>query len=328
MLLRSTAEIKTILPIGIGNDFNRLAPHIANAENKYIKSLLGSNMYDELVEFYQIDYPENPTEVQIATKTLIEKVQHALIHLAYFVGFDFLNSTISDAGFQRSESENLKSLYKYQEDNLRTYFSDAGFNGLDDLLIFLEENIDHFGEFKASQNWTRLRSSFLPTVQAVESVPFNIHESRLIFLALKPHVAYIEDTTIKKVLGETIYNYIKTEMIKDSPAAKVTAILPYIRKPLIYLSSALLMEETGATLGEKGLYFEKKHPIFRGNTRKEPSPPDTVAFMVERNRRMGTNYLNGLISYLVENSEDWSDYSGEITFSISRDNTDKKTFWA
>ena len=117
-------------------------------------------------------------------------------------------------------------------------------------------------------------------------------------------------------------------MVKDSPAAKVTAILPYIRKPLIYLSSALLMEETGATLGEKGLYFEKKDPLHRGNTKKEPSPADTVAFMVERNRRMGMNYLNGLISYLVENSEDWTDYSGETTFSISRDNTDKKTFWA
>jgi len=328
MLLKSTAEIKTILPIGIGNDFNRLAPHIANAENKYIKSLLGSNMYDELVEFYEIDYPENPTEVQIATKTLLEKVQYALIHLAYFVGFDFLNSTITDAGFQRSETENLKGLYKYQEDNLRAYFSEAGFNGLDDVLVFLEENIDHFGEFKVSQNWTQLKSSFLPTVQVIQEIPFNIHDSRLIFLALKPHTAYIEDTTIKKVLGETIYNYIKTEMVKDAPAEKVKAILPYIRKPLIYLSSAMLMEETGATLGEKGLYFEKKKPLFRENTQKEPSPADTVAFMTERNRKIGTNYLNGLISYLIENAEDWTDYSGETTFSISRDNTDKKTFWA
>jgi len=56
--------------------------------------------------------------------------------------------------------------------------------------------------------------------------------------------------------------------------------------------------------------------------------PYTVSFMVERNRKMGTNYLNGLISYLLDNEEDWPDYTGETTFSFSRNNTDKKTFWA
>jgi hypothetical protein len=328
MLLKSITEIKSILPIGIGNDFNRLAPHIANAENKYIKSLLGTATYNKLTEFYSTDYPDNPTDQQKAFKTLLEKIQHSLIHLTYYAGFDFLNTTISDSGFQRTETDNLKGLYKYQEDNLRNYFSDSGFNSLDDVLIYIEENIIHFEEFKNSSNRTELKSSFLPTVKVIESIPFIIHNSRLIFLSLKPHTAYIEDTIIKKILGDTIYAYIKSEMIKDSPDPKVSAILPYIRKPLIYLSSALLMEETGATLGRKGLYFEKINPIFRGNTNKEPSLPYTVSFMVERNRKMGTNYLNGLISYLLDNEEDWPDYTGETTFSFSRNNTDKKTFWA
>ena len=32
MLFQNVNEIKAILPIGVGNDFNRLKPHIENAE--------------------------------------------------------------------------------------------------------------------------------------------------------------------------------------------------------------------------------------------------------------------------------------------------------
>ena len=149
MLFKTIAEIKNFLPIGAGNDLNRLKPHIENAENKFVKPLLGTAMYDELVEFYETEYPAEPTEVQEATLLLLTKVQHAVIHLAYFVGFDFLNVSVSDAGFQRIESERTKGLYKYQEDNLKSYFSEAGFNALDDVLVYIENNIAHFNEFKA-----------------------------------------------------------------------------------------------------------------------------------------------------------------------------------
>lgn len=44
MLFSNVNEIKAILPIGVGNDFNRLKPHIENAENRYIKPLLDFDM--------------------------------------------------------------------------------------------------------------------------------------------------------------------------------------------------------------------------------------------------------------------------------------------
>ena len=328
MLFKTITEIKAFLPIGVGNDFDRLKPHIASAENKYIKPLLGTSMYDELQEFYNATYPASPSDVQIAMKELLEKVQLALIHLAYFVGFDFMNVSATDAGFHRTESEKLKSLYGYQENSLRKFFSDAGFDNLDDVLVYLEENIEYFAEFKAQTNYTVLKQSFLPTVKVVEEIPFNLHGSRLTFLALKPGISYIEDTQIKKLLGTTIYNTIKTEMVKDSPAGKVTAIIPYIRKPLIYLATAFLMKETGADLTEKGLYFEKTDPVFRGTLKKEPAEMARVSELVKRNQLVGEGYMEELKRYLVENADDWADYSGQTGRVFNRDNTDKKTFWA
>lgn len=325
MLFKKIDEIKTFLPIGVGNDFLRLKPHIENAENKYIKTVLGTAMFDELQEFYEAEYPEEPTEVQKAMLQLQTKTQHALIHLAYFVGFDFLNVNVSDAGFQRIESERTKGLYKYQEENLKSYFSDAGFNALDDVLVFLENNIEHFAEFKAQTNWDELKTAFLPTVKIVEKIPFNLHGSRLTFLALQPHIAFIEDSVIRPTLGTAIYSEIKTEMAKDTPSEKVSAILPHIRKPLIYLASALLMEETGATLDKKGLYFEKFTGTEPDNKMKGPSTEERIAAMIARNRMIGNSYLDMLKSYLMEN---WDAWEGNNKRLPNRDNNGKKTFWA
>ena len=329
MLFKTITEIKTFLPIGTGNDFNRLKSHIENAENMYIKPLLGVDMYDELVEFYEDALPlAEPTEVQLAMIDLLERIQHSVIHLAYFVGYDFLNVSVSDSGFQRLESEHKKGLYKYQEDNLKQYFSDAGFNSLDTILLFLETNITHFAEFKVSSNWTIFKSSFIPTVTTLEQIPYTIYGSRLTFLSLKPHLAFIEDTIIKQTLGETIYSEIKAEMIKDAPAGKVTAILSYIRKPLIYFAAALLMEETGATLGKNGLFFEKLNGNNPDNRVKQPSTEERILARIKRSNDVGNAYLDALKSYLISNAEDWAAFDGTTGSIFNRDNTDKKTFWA
>jgi hypothetical protein len=223
------------------------------------------------------------------------------------------------------ETERTKGLYKYQEDAIKAFFAETGFNALDDVLLFLEVNISSFGEFSASENYPKLKQAFLPNMDTVEKIPFNIHRSRLIFLALQPSIAFIEDTSIRPVLGKTIYETVKIEMAKAETSAKVLLLLPYIRKPLIYLASAMLMEETGATLGDKGLYFTKNEDQQRAKTVKSHSAEERIAVMVTRNRNIGDSYLEMLKTYLIANFEEYSGQQGSI---YKRDNYGKKTFFA
>jgi len=107
---------------------------------------------------------------------------------------------------------------------------------------------------------------------------------------------------------------------------KVLALLPFIRKPLIYLASAMLMEETGATLYDKGLYFEKNEDQQRAKVVKSHSSEERIAALVSRNRGIGNNYLGFLKGFLVAN---WpEEYSGQTGSPFKRDNNGKKTFWA
>jgi hypothetical protein len=138
----------------------------------------------------------------------------------------------------------------------------------------------------------------------------------------------VEDLDIKPLLGETISNEIKLEMVKPKPSIKVLAIIPVIQKALAYLATALLMEESGADLTEKGLYFESTSSENNLTTNKQPAESDRINFLSKRNKGIGMNYLEQLKSYLIANATDWPAYSGQTGNALRRNNTDKKSFWA
>jgi hypothetical protein len=334
MLFKTIDEIKQFLAVGAGTDFNRLKPHIQNAETAYLRPLLGTGLFNELQDFYD-NPPETPLVGQnILFDELMSLVQRTLIHLTYWSGFQVLNATISDGGFKRTENEKVKSLFKYQEVELKEYFKTTGFNGLDEILFYLEmeikkstDEVKYFQSFADSDAWTILKSSFIPDTNTFNSIVF-INHSRLTFLRMKTPLQLVEDLDIKPLLGEAIFNEIKLEMQKPKPSMKVLAILPVIQKALAYLASALLMEESGADLTEKGLYFESTSSENNLTTNKQPAEIDRINFLAKRNKGIGLNYLERLKSYLIIHATDWPGYSGQTGNVLRRNNTDKKSFWA
>lgn len=328
MLFKTLPEIQEYLAVGAGTDINQLKPHILNAETAYIRPLLGSSLFDQLQEFYnEPNRGSGSGDISVeAYANLLAKVQKSLIHLAYWMGFQALNATISSLGFKRTESTTVKSLYHYQEDELKDYFKTAGFNGLDEVLEYIESNINDFDDFDMSPTWTVMKSAFIPDTKTFDKIIF-INNSRLTFLRLKSYFGLIEDMEIHTILGTVIFEEIKAEMVMDSPAGKVLSILPYIQKPIAFLSTSMLMEESGADLTEKGLYFESLTANKDSIINKKPSDASSIAVLYARNRSLGNAYLDQLKSYLVAHISDWPSYSGQIGSVYNRDNAMKKTFW-
>ena len=320
-------EIREFVPVSSSSDFDSVAPHISNAERDYLIPVIGTAMFEKLMVIYKAEFVEDLTEVEQKSAELLRLVQSSVIHIAYWIGFDLLNSHISDGGFKRTESTSVKGLFKYQEENLKTYFRTNGFNGLDTVLQFLETNSSEFGEFSESPAVTMLKSAFIPTTDIFNELIF-INKSRLTFLRMKAHMQLIEDTEISTILGHAVFAFVKSEMVKPNPETKVTKLLSYIRKPVAYLASALLMEESGADLTDNGLFFTSTASGYNNDTERKPASSDRIAILVTRNRNIGNAYLDQLRSYLSANSSDWSEVTPLSGKVLRRDNTNKKTFWA
>lgn len=314
-------EVRKYVPVSVSSEFDSLAPHVANAERDYLIPVIGQETYDILQEHYT-----GSTESEKKTK-LLELVQSAVLHIAYWIGYDLLNVEVTDGGFRRTESTAVKGLWKYQDENLKGYFRTNGFNGIDTVLQYLEDNATAFPEFSASKEYTVLKSSFIPNTLIFDRIVF-INRSRLTFLRMRPHMQLVEDAEIAPILGPVAYEYVKSQMTSDTPDDKVVKLLEYIRKPVAYLASAYLMEESGADLKDNGLYYTSTIAISNNDTERKPATGDRIQIMVKRNRNLGNAYLDQLRSYLVANAADWTDVSPSTGKVLRRDNTDKKTFWA
>lgn len=126
-------EVRRFVPVTSSSDFDSLIPHLGIAERDYLIPVIGQATYDRLQTLYNRnsesytgditpDSTSGDTELESEDlEKLLLQVQSAVIHLAYWIGFDLLNAHITDGGFKRIESDTVKGLFKYQEENLKKH---------------------------------------------------------------------------------------------------------------------------------------------------------------------------------------------------------------
>lgn len=318
MLVRDIADIKKHIAISSNTTFDKVKPYIESAERDFFIKLIGAEQYKELDDAYSA--PEGKLSY------LLNISQNAVCNLAFFRGFSFLSVKISDQGFQRVEGEKFKSLYMNQERNLKETFKSDGFNGLDQVLEYLEENIDDFAKFKASSNYTVIKASLIPNTKTFDGI-YDINNSRLVFLKLRRFLTEAEDLDLLPVIGAPLLSRIKTELAKETPDPKIKAILKAVQKPLPYLAIARGIKQLRVNVTDNGVFFESKDKTNNDGKMLNTIPDNFALVLAEDAQNTGNQYMEILKSTLAAAAEDYPEYIGSSSAVVRRNNSDKRTVW-
>lgn len=322
-------EIKQYLSIDVGLSFDTIKPYIASCEAEYIKPLLGTLQYNELLAYYNwknthsgsgsYNNTGSSSADAPALELLLQACQKALINLAFFRGFAIvIVSGFANNGPYRLENENQKTLYKYQEDNLRDLFKTEGFNGLDEILRHLEENINLYPLFEASAQYQSIKTSFIKSAVDFSNCHF-INDNRLIFVRLQPNISAVEQKIIKPQLGLPLYNKIKNDQAFDN---ELTTLIKYA---IAKLSIADAITHFNLNITEQGLMLTELSLI---NSYQKNKPADVslnVSVRTEAEKE-AQSYLDMITEYLAINTEKFKDYYDPQTKAsiIEINNTNKK----
>lgn len=103
-------EFRQYLPVNVSINFDTLAPALGDAEQKHILPTIGQTNFNTLAAYYASTHTTPDTEKE----NLIEKLQAAVIRLAFFENFDLLSVTLTDSGLQDFNGESRA--YRYQAD--------------------------------------------------------------------------------------------------------------------------------------------------------------------------------------------------------------------
>ena len=315
-------EFKKYLPVNINLRFETIASHIALCEENYIRPLLGSALFERLASYYAA-HPTLPTDD--ADKQLIEKVRFAIIRLAIWKGYDIISANISDVGVS-AEVDKENRLYRYQEENIKRTLKEEGFNYLDNILLYIEENDTDYPEFASSGHALSSTQSLIRNTKMFDEC-YQIGGSRLVFLKMRPYIRDVELIELQHRIGPDFYREL---LSADETVTKYSAILPYIRLYVVYSAVASGIGELRKMPTEKGLLFETssmEEVQLQQVTRRDLTETRTMLM------HKAEQYMAAAIHTIKLHPDDYPDYIGFAGDSpedgiIRRDNTNKKTFLA
>lgn len=208
-LVTTLEQFKQHVTINFDFDFNGVLPYIKKAERKFIKPVTGQGMYE--------DYSEtNPTAGKpLEVLELLQEASSNLAMLAYtFVGV----IQISDNGFHISHNQNSKTAEWWQIRDLRRALLYTGNEAIDEALAIMEANPADFTDWVEEDGYTIFTEFYVRKTQDFQNW-FNIENSRLTFLKLRPHLRKVEDQFITPMLGEATAAQIKAEATNEATKA-------------------------------------------------------------------------------------------------------------
>jgi hypothetical protein len=329
MLILTADDIRTYIPVSVSATIIKVEPFIEIAENKYLKKIFGLDFLTKLNT-----YNTSSSQDDDNMNYVLNLAKRAECFLAYYEGFDLINTKINDSGFHRVEDQNDKSLFAYQERQLKSYFYETGLNTLEDLLEYLETHIDEvvFNDWADSDEYQEQKQYLINSAKEFTKVYKPLKNSRLVYLNLLSDLKQAEDFDIKPVLGDDLFEKLK-ELVLDGDIDDLENIayknlLPHVIAPLAYYTVARCIKSIGANFTESGLLFNTYSASGYLN-KSESQDADKTLALINGATDTARKYKDILEAYMVQHRDDLPEYDEFIgdedeAYDPSFDNTDKK----
>lgn len=249
-------EMGAYVPTSASLSFEKVESSLQSADDLFLTPLLGDGLMAAIEAIYgKEDASRTPEE-----RVLLTLAQRAEANLAFFYNFDALQLRITDQGFQRQGSDDWQQAYKYQEDRLRDGFRTKGFNAIDAMLEFLDENRQTFTEYEDAPAYTERQKAIVRNTDEVQRW-VNIGHSALMFLRFAAEFATVEETVLQATMGDAFYQQLLKWLNGDEeyPESGYVMTLAELRRKcgrvVVMATAVRLLKKTG-TLTDRGLYFE------------------------------------------------------------------------
>lgn len=298
-LVETIQEIKehcSIVDLNISVD--SLKSYLRKAE-QYVKECLGTELYNDIVA----NYPDNLTADQLE---LMPYIQMPLVNIGLWKWINGGQLQVSDKGVQIDHSGDTKTAFQWQIDNWKEDLDSAGFDGLDELLQYLEDNKATFTTWVADTNAFTINKTFFNADSKSFSKVVNIGDSRRTFKALYPYMEMAHDMEIKPTLGDAFYDELKSALLAGTLTSDQLKLVPMLKKIEAYFAMSKAYGPLRFVANSTGIrVHETLSSIENAATKKAATAIDTqrnAASMEE----YGKFYLKTLVKYLNDNASTYA----------------------
>ena len=311
---KTSEEFKKFLPVNTNTSFVTLSPAIITAEHRYILPILGSDLFSDMSNYYDKGLLDDENRNQ-----LINYIQNAVIRYAFWDSFSQLVVQFNENGITANSGE--APVYRYQEDNLKESLHQQAAYWTNEMISYLELNIEVFASFEKSEYFTVVKDSLIKDLSEFNKI-ISINKDFRIFQRLRPFISNAETLELPARLGEDLCKKIKSA---SGDSAPINGIMPAIKAFVATWSYAQAIPTLNLTSTASGLMTESEKSMSGGRVKGQP-----VAASLDSLIALYTNdaerYMEVIIRYIKSHISEFPEYKNNesVNERISIDNRGKK----
>lgn len=295
VLINSTIDLRNHVNVEHDFDIEKIKPDLKFAST-IVRGLIGPEQYDELLTAFDND------TLTPAQSDLLDKLRDVIANLALSYAVDSQQLKLSNLGFNRYESGDFKSPFKYQTDNLQHFFLQRGYQTAETLLEFLEVNTALYPTWAGSSAYTINKEFYINSAKDFNRY-YEIRNSRVTFMHMMSIMRFVDS-----ILEEVISPQLALEIHAEIEAANISmdnqVLLEKFLKPAFaHLTVSNALHDLPVDyVGNGILIYQFESPTSHGGqaaTRPDQAAIDTKRIVI--NDRAGY-FTTKMREYLNENA--------------------------
>ena len=240
-LIKSSDELKEYIRISGNLNIEGILPSVPEAQDKFLRNILGEELLTDLDEWYNLDEGSQPSVE--AYENLLPYVQRALARFTIVVASAELDIHLTDSGFGVISNTNLtpasaERVKKYDQQNEK-----RAWDNIEILLRFLEQNKTDYPEWVSSDAYTMAIRNLVNSAEEFDDI-ISIDKSRLYFSRVRTIMDDADLLHIRPTISDELFDVLINQIKNDSVTAANQKILKLLRRAEVFYTAIDSLDRT------------------------------------------------------------------------------------
>ncbi len=302
---------KDITAINPGSDIDRFMSYIDDAADKYIKPVIGDDLYEHLENIAaSADFTAEASAIfadMPDALAIFYNIRKAEGYYALFDAYPFLNVKVGNGGMAENSNSDQQPVRQWMFNLSRQEAINKADFLIDRALKTMEAAPASYPSWSGGSYFSQYNEFFITNADDFSKIR-NIKGSRRTFIALAPFMRTTQDRYIKDCIGNTMLEAMLARQLAGTFTAADNAILPLIKKALAHYSMFLGSNELNLDISSHGTRVVSEAD---GITSKITASATLYGEWKREVKAMADAYLAELKKYLDDNSDDYSEYTAD-----------------
>lgn len=203
MLVTTIDQVRDVIGSAIRQEgsLEILNPYLKKTEEKLIADLIGQQ---QVTALYTASTGSLARLKSLALSAIIWNAYQEAWHQAFY--------QMGSTGVNRLVPKNTETLFRYQEDAIKEDIIRKADESIEDLMLFLESNIDSFPLYKDSPEYAKNFAFLISTPGTLQRSLPEVSKSFRMYMVLRGFMDRAENMTVRGVLGEDLYTDLKSKI--------------------------------------------------------------------------------------------------------------------